>query len=238
VDVTVIQPPEPVVLYHPGVVRFAVGSETGPRSHSWRVEGVTNASGHDDIYVGTRRTMNLVKMSLHDAKPPRYPEPATVFSWDERDPDTNQQTRKLSLPLGRTSPVIPGWHHELTISTPTATFGTFAETPPLKGEVIQWWTPPTPPEQLSFNLYVGDAGYPTPTLGNHVGNVCQMELASGRRLWIVAVCEPMDDADVQAIQQHIASLPTDPNLVHPFTLIKDGDQVPVLLDLAATVRSN
>ena len=227
------------MLDHPGVVRFVVGSETGPRSHSWRVEGVTNASGHDDIYVGTRRTMNLVKISLHDAKPPRYPEPATVFTWDERDPDNNQRTRKMSLSLGRTAPLIPGWRHELSISTPTATFGTFAETPPLKpGEVIQWWTPPTPPEQLSFNLYVGDAGYPTPALDNHVGNVCQMELTNGRRLWIVAVCEPMDDSDVQAVQQHVAGLPPDPNLVHPFTLIKDGDQVPIPLDLAATVRPN
>jgi hypothetical protein len=238
VDVTVIQPPEPVVLDHPGVVRFAVGSETGPRSHSWRVQGVTNASGHDDIYVGTRRTMNLVKMSLHDARPPRYPEPATVFTWHERDPDTNQQTRKMSLALGRTAPLIPGWRLELTIATPTTTFGTFAETPPLRGEVIQWWTPPEHPWQLSFHLYIGDAGYPIPKLGNHVGDVCQMELANGRRLWIVAQCEPMDDVVAQAVQQHVASLPADPNLVHPFTLIKDGDRVPVLLDLAATVRPN
>jgi hypothetical protein len=33
-------------------------------------------------------------------------------------------------------------------------------------------------------------------------------------------------------------LSTDPNVVHPFTLLKQGDQVPVLLDLAVTYRPN
>ncbi|OMC56252.1 hypothetical protein A5747_09410 [Mycobacterium sp. IS-836] len=234
---TVIQPPERVVLDHPGVVRFAAGRQNGPRSHTWRVAGVTNASGHDDIYVGTRRGMHAVKISLHDAKPPKYPEPATVFAWDERGPDGDQLTRKMSLCLGRTVPVIPGWRHELEILTPTTTFGSFSETPPLgPGEVIQWWTPPPYPEQLSFHLYVGDANSLIPTVGNHIGDVCQMQLSSGRRLWIVAQSTPMADSVAQAIQQHVASLPTDPKFMHPFTLYKEGSGAPVLLDLAATYR--
>lgn len=233
-----IQPPEPVVLDGPGAVRFAAGSESGPRSHTWRVQGVTNASGHDDIYVGTRRTMRGVKISLHDAKPPRYPEPATVFTWDEWDADNNR-TRKMSISMGRTAPVADGWRLELDILTPTTTFGTFAEGPPLKtGEVIQWWAPPPPPEQLSFHLYVGDADSPRATMTNHIGDVCQMALSHGRRLWIVAQSTPMADAVRQEIEQHVASLPVDPKLLHPFTLRKEGDGVPVLLDLAANYRPN
>jgi hypothetical protein len=144
--VTLIQPPECVVLDHPGVVRFAAGSETGPRSHTWRVEGVSNASGHDDIYVGTRRTMKDVKISLHDAKPPKHAEPATILAFDKRYADKKQMERKMIVPMARTAPVAPGWRRELEILTPTTTFGTFAETPPLKpGEVIQWWTPPPHP---------------------------------------------------------------------------------------------
>lgn len=147
-----IKPPPPVILDHPGSVRFAAGSETGPRSHTWRVVGKTNSQGHDDIYVGTRQTMNLIKISLHDAKPPRYPVPSTVFTWNERDSSNAQVTRKMTVIMERTEPIVPGWRHELEILTPTTTFGTFPETPRLKaGEVIQWWTPPPNPEQLSFH---------------------------------------------------------------------------------------
>jgi hypothetical protein len=44
----------------------------------------------------------------------------------------------------------------------------------------------------------------------------------------------MPDPVGQAIEAHLASLSRGPGVVHPFTLLKRGDQVPVLLDLAAT----
>lgn len=236
---TDIKPPRAAILDSPGVVRFAAGSENGPRSDTWRVEGVSNASGHDDIYVGTRRAMKAVKISLHDAKPPRYPEPSTVFTWDEPDPDNNRLVRKMTLTMTRTTPVATGWRHELEIMTPTTTFGTFAETPRLRrGEIIQWWTPPPLPEQLSFHLYIGDADSPVATMNSHIGDVCQMQLSHGRRLWIVAQSTPMAESVGQEIQRHVANLPADPNLIHPFTLLKDGEGVPVLLDLAVTYRQN
>jgi hypothetical protein len=179
---TQIQPPECVVLDKPGVVRWAVGSDNAPRSHTWRVEGFCNASGHDDIYVGTRRTMRALKISLHDAKPPRYSEPATVFTWDERDPANKLVTRKMSLAMERTPLVAHGWRHELEILTPTITFGTFTESPPLKaGEAIQWWTPPRSPEQLSFHLYIGDADSAIATFSDHIGGVCTMQPPMGAR---------------------------------------------------------
>jgi hypothetical protein len=182
--------------------------------------------------------MKDVKISLHDAKPPRYPKPSTVLAFGGPYAVKNALENKLLACMQQTAPLARGWRHELTIATPTSTFGTFAETPHLKrGEVIQWWTPPERPWQLSFHLYVGDADSPIVTLDNHVGDVCQMQLTHGRRLWIVAQCEPMADSVDQAIRQHVASLPADPRLVHPFTLRKEGDGVPVLLDLAVTYRS-
>lgn len=225
------------MLDKPGVVRFAAGSADGARSHTWRIQGVTNASGHDDIYVGTRRTMHAIKISLHDSKPPRYPEPATVFTWDERDPENGQLARKMSLCMGRTEPVAPGWRHELEIMTPTTTFGTFAETPPLKpDETIQWWTPPPHPEQLSFHLYVGDPDAVIADFSNHIGLVCAMRLASGRRLVVLAQSTPMDDSVGQAIQQHAERLPSDKKLIHPFWLRKEPGGSPFLIDLAVTYR--
>lgn len=227
------------MLNGPGVVRFAAGNADGARSHTWRIKGVTNASGHDDIYVGTRRTMHALKISLHDAKPPKYPDPATVFTWDERDPENGRLTRKTTLFMGRTEPVAHGWRHELEIMTPTTTFGTFAETPPLKqGEVIQWWTPPPHPEQLSFHLYVGDRDAVVADFSNHIGLVCAMRLTSGRRVVVLAQSTPMDDSVREAIRQHAERIPSDPKLIHPFWLRKEPGGAPFLIDLAVTYRPN
>jgi hypothetical protein len=232
-----IQPPNPVVLNGLGVIRFAAGSESGPRSCTWRVEGVSNTYGRDDIYVGTRQTMKAVKISLHDANPSRGQQPATILAFDKPFADANGIKPRRLVHMGQTAPVAPGWRHELTIATPSTTFGTFPETPPLKrGETIQWWTPPPHPEQLSFQLYVGDVVCAKLTLSNHIGDVCQMQLSHGRRLWIVAQCEPMPDAVGQAIEERVASLSKQPNVIHPFTLFKQGDGVPVLLDLAVIYR--
>jgi hypothetical protein len=94
--------------------------------------------------------------------------------------------------MGQRMPVGHGWRHEITVATPSTTFGTFPETPSLgASEEIQWWTPPPAPDQLSFHVYVGDAHHDVITLNSHVGEVVQMPLANGRGLWIVAQCEPM-----------------------------------------------
>jgi hypothetical protein len=232
-----ILPPTPVHLSGPGVVRWAAGSETGPRSLTWRVQGVSNSAGFDDIYIGTRQTMNAVKISLHDADASGRP-PGTLLAFTAQFAKARLLTQRRLATMGQTTPVTRGWRHELTIATPTTTFGTFPETPPLKEkETIQWWTPPAPPYQLSFLVYVGDADHDVITLSNHIGDVVQMPLTNGRRLWIVAQCEPMSDEVGLAIEEHTASLPTDPNLVHPFTMSRSGENgIPVLLDLASLYR--
>ncbi len=182
--------------------------------------------------------MNVVKISLHDANPAEGWAPATILAFTGEFAEYKQLVSRQLAKMKQTAPLAPGWRHELTIATPTTTFGTFAETPPLKqNETIQWWTPPPHPEQLSFHLYVGDADYASPTLSNHIGDVCQMQLTHGRRLWIIVQSEPMPDSVGQAIEQRLASLSREPNAVHPFTLLKHGDQVPVLLDLAAAWRN-
>jgi hypothetical protein len=179
--------------------------------------------------------MNLIKISLHDAKPSRYPEPSTVFTWNERHSSNEQVMRKMTVSMERTEPIVPGWRQELEILTPTTTFGTFPEMPSLKaGEVIQWWTPPPHPEQLSFHFYIGDAESRLDSISDHVGDVCQMQLSSGRKLWIVAQSTPMTELVAEDIGKHVASLPAGPKLIHPFTLRKLPNRAPILLDLAAT----
>ena len=90
------------------------------------------------------------------------------------------------------------------------------------------------PDQLAFHVYVGDADHDSLSIDNYIGDVVQMPLANGRCLWVVAQCEPMSDEVGEAIEQHVAGLPTDPNLVHPFTMFRHSeDAVPVLLDLAS-----
>lgn len=229
-----IPPPAPVHLSGPGVVRWAVGTEAGLRSSTWRAQGVSNSAGRDDIYIGTRQTMHAVKLSLHDTDASGRP-PVALLAYTGEFAQAQGLTQRRLATMGQRMSVGYGWRHELTVATPSTTFGIFPETPPLgANEQIQWWTPPPEPDQLSFHVYVSDAQHDVITLNNHVGEVVQMPLANGRGLWIIAQCEPMSAEVGQAIENHVASLSTDPNLVHPFTLIrKDADSVPVLLDLAS-----
>jgi hypothetical protein len=178
--------------------------------------------------------MHAVKLSLHDADASGRP-PVTLLAFTGQFAEAHGLTQRRLAMLGQRTPVGHGWRQELTIATPSTTFGAFPETPPLRAnEEIQWWTPPPAPDQLSFHVYVGDADHDVITLNNHVGDVVQMPLANGRGLWIVAQCEAMSEEVGEAIESHVASFSTDPNVVYPFTLIRNGeDSVPVLLDLAS-----
>ncbi|OBA98288.1 hypothetical protein A5666_22885 [Mycolicibacterium fortuitum] len=234
---SLIEPPEPVVLPGPGTVRWAAGDPTGLRSFTWRAQGVSNGRGRDDIYINTRQTGGAVKISLHDADDKGRP-PATflAFTQDYGEAHDLDQRRLVAMP--QRTLVARGWRHELTIATPTITFGTFPETPPLKrSETIQWWPAPTDGEQLSFHVYVGDPDRDGVTLSGHIGDVARMTLSNGRVLWIIANSEPMPDATRAAIEKCVDGLPKEPNLVHPFTLLRDGEHgIPLLLDLACLYR--
>ncbi|GLE57816.1 hypothetical protein NJBCHELONAE_31250 [Mycobacteroides chelonae] len=177
-----------------------------------------------------------MKLSIHDAWSGLTP--ATRLAFTTGYAKAHNLDERLLASIGQRTSIGHGWHHELTIATPTTTFGTFSESPPLRGsEKIQWWTPPTDRHQLAFHVYIGDPGYQAITLTDHVGNVVQMPLTNGRALWIIARCEPMSDEVEAAIKSHVAGLPTDPTLVHPFTFFhQGGDNVPLLLDLAALHR--
>lgn len=232
-----IEPPPAVHLSGPGVVRWAAGSETGARSFTWRAQGASNTKGRDDIYIGTRQSAHAVKVSLHDAdEGGRLPVTILAFTQEYSQAHTLGQ-RRLDL-IPQRAPVARGWRHELTIATPTTTFGTLTETPPRnRSEPIQWWTPPTDDYQLAFHVYVGAADHDSLTIAGHIGDVTQMPLSNGRCLWIVAQCEPMSNEVGTAIEEHVAGLPTDSNQVFPFTMFRDGEHgVPVLLDLACLYR--
>jgi len=51
------------------VLRFAVGTATGPRSRTWRLWVPKSKS---DVYVSSRRLSNSVKVSLHEPGPSRF----------------------------------------------------------------------------------------------------------------------------------------------------------------------
>lgn len=235
---TEIEPPPPAILDGPGVVRFAAGSELGPRSFTWRVSGVSNGAGSDDIYIGTRQTMGTVKVSLHDANPRTGEPPRTILRFTREFREANQLPNEPLAVIEQAASAAPGWRHELTIATPSVTFGTFAETPPLKPrESVQWWPPEQPPYELAFHLYVGDSTERADLgINDHIGEVARIPMSNRRLLWIVANSEVMTDAVREEITRHVTGLSTDPTVAHPFTLTRRGDGVPVLLDLAAVYR--
>lgn len=61
--------PMPQVVEYEAAVRFAVGSPDGPRSQSWVIarhgSRGRNSDTADDVFLGTRTQMKLIKLSLH-----------------------------------------------------------------------------------------------------------------------------------------------------------------------------
>jgi hypothetical protein len=61
--------PLPQVVEHGAAVRFAVGTPDGSRSQSWVIarhgSRGTNPDTADDVFLGTRTQMKLIKLSLH-----------------------------------------------------------------------------------------------------------------------------------------------------------------------------
>jgi hypothetical protein len=57
--------PPPLILRHPGVIRWEAQRSDGARSLTWRAEGSVNKKGEENIYFRTRQTMGDMKLSLH-----------------------------------------------------------------------------------------------------------------------------------------------------------------------------
>lgn len=177
---------------HVQVLRFAVGSATGPRSRTWRL---WVPKGKSDVYVSSRRLGNSVKVSLHEPGPARFAltkefirrdtyrapagrDPRLAIEWERPRPKPPRQ-------VARPFVIIVPWDEVLEREV--------AET----GDV--GWTPP-PPERtcVHFDVVYTPAGV---TVRGHPGAwsmgtklVGQVELENGEEVFVTSVVREMGDA--------------------------------------------
>jgi hypothetical protein len=175
---------------HDQVVRFAVGSASGPRSRTWRLWVPKRKS---DVYVASRRLGNSVKVSLHKLGPARFaltsefiresgfqaPEgrdPRLAFEWERprpRPPD------KFARPFA----ILVPWDEVVDRDTREA------------GDVV-WIEPPLEGSYVHFDVVYSPSGV---TVTGHPGArsqgtklVGRVELANGEGVFITGVVREME----------------------------------------------
>ena len=171
------------------VVRFAVGSPTGPRSRTWRL---WVPRGKSDVYVSSRRVSNSIKVSLHEPGPSRFaltsefvrasgfqaPEgrdPRLAFEWKRPRPEhPNRFARPFAI-------LVP-WDEVVDRDYPET------------GNVV-WTEPPAEGSCVNFDLVYSPAGV---TVTGHPGArsmgtklVGKVELQNGQGVFITSVVREM-----------------------------------------------
>jgi hypothetical protein len=174
------------------VLRFAVGSATGPRSRTWRV---WVPKGKSDVYVSSRRLGNSVKVSLHEPGPSRFAltrEFVRIGSYQppaERDPrlavEWERPRPKPPRQVARPFAIIVPWDEVLERGV--------EET----GDVA-WTPPPSEGMCVHFDLVYTPAGV---TVTGHPGArsmgtelVGKVELENGEQVFITSLAREMGAA--------------------------------------------
>jgi hypothetical protein len=173
-------------------VRFAVGSPTGPRSRTWRL---WVPKGKSDVYVGSRRTSNSVKLSLHEPGPSRF---ALTSEFIEAS--------DFEAPEGRDARLAEEWERPRTkvperpVARPLSIVVPWDEVLPRgveeTGDVI--WTP-APPEGTCVHfdvVYVAPGvrvtGHPgARSMGTEL--VGRVDLENGERVFVTSIVREMQE---------------------------------------------
>jgi hypothetical protein len=177
---------------HPQIVRFAVGSSSGPRSRTWRL---WVPKGKSDLYVSSRWLANSVKVSLHEPGPARFALTSEFVRGSSfRAPEGRDRrlaiewerprTKLRQQPVARPLSIIVPWDEVLDRG--------FDE----RGDVV--WTPP-PPEGACVNfdlIYVAPGmpvtGHPgARSMGTQL--VGQVVLENGERVFVTSVVREMGE---------------------------------------------
>jgi hypothetical protein len=170
---------------HDQVLRFALGSPTGPRSRTWRLWVPKHKS---DVYVSSRRLGNSVKVSLHEPGPARFAltsefiRRGTFQAPEGRDPrlavEWERPRPKPPNLIARPLAIIVPWDEVLEREV--------AET----GDVV--WMPP-PPEGacINFDVVYTPAGV---IVDGHPGGrsmgtelVGTVDLENGERVFVTSI---------------------------------------------------
>ena len=172
-DSVTLHLPARLVLDRPETIRFAAVTAAGKRSATW---SVTASKNSNDVYMGGRKTMQTLKLSLHQSG--RWRMAMTEAAAAEHLAPGDDRV------FSRWAPGIelaPGWHTGAYIYVPATAFtDLFPEKKP-KGSRIVWCEAPPPPFMMAFSVLLGSPGCNALTLSG-AWDVGRMTLTSGAKV--------------------------------------------------------
>lgn len=177
---------------HIQVLRFAVGSPTGPRSRTWRLWVPKQKS---DVYLSERSLGKSVKVSLHEPGPSRF---ALTSEW--------VRGTGFQAPEGRDRRLAVEWERPRArpprqVARPFSIVVPYDEVlirgRPETGQVV-WVTPPAQNTCIHFDIIYAPAGA---VITGHPGArsmgtklVGEVNLQNGERVFVTSLVRPMDEA--------------------------------------------
>lgn len=182
----ILLPPDPQNLTAPGAIRWAVGTPSGPRSHTWTVAVQADHS----VYIGLRRHMGDMKLSLHPAKW------RMALTTEAARQHLAEGEDRVITRWEHPPELAKGWKHGAVISVPTSNLGpAYPEKRPGK---VAWFPSPDTGELLRFDVLLGEPGSDGLKINDAVGDVGRVALSDGYKVWIVgsqhSVPPPMEAA--------------------------------------------
>jgi hypothetical protein len=171
-------PPGLQVVPVGGVLRFALGQASGPRSNTWSVVGGKRT---DEVYLAARDVMSAAKVSMHSSGRWRWAMTEQEAARRELGPDEDRVMWRWVPP----APIGPGWTHAAKVVIPSSSIRHLdAERAPKDG-VISYWHVDPGLREVWFDIFIREAGSPSLTMQNVTEPVGCIELPSGGMVWVV-----------------------------------------------------
>lgn len=223
----VLVPPQPQVLDRPGTIRWAVGSPVGPRSHTWSVVGHPNTN---DVFVGIRDHMHVMKLSLHESK---WRMALTKEAAAQHlPPDTDRVVTRWNQP----GEMAQGWRHAACIIVTASNMGHGYPEKRVKRGRVSWFPAPEYPFVIRFDVMLKRPDAEPLTVGESLGEVGRMTMRSGAGVWIVGT-EFATTTDYEARMANLrsevmGSVPEGTAKVRGWAWGEIDEGVPQLVDLS------
>jgi hypothetical protein len=227
------QPPRPVVLTgNKKALVWGVGHPDAAHSETWVVKAHANRRGQTSVYVGTRRQMGQVKLSIHEG------------CWQYAF--TSEAMPRLPAGMDRrlatfTPPreVAPGWRRAAVILIPSTTLSKSASTIFGSAADVQWWPVPPAYQHLQFHVLVGEPDSDRhAVIEDAAGAVGFIRLASGHRVAVIATVVPLTAQELRMIAAERENPMSHPEWDDPVSIVVWGvcvdDGTPHLIDIAPT----
>jgi hypothetical protein len=221
-------PPPPQILDRPGTIRWAVGSPVGPRSQTWSVVGHAR---NDDVFIGLRDRMGVMKLSLHGVK------------WRMA---YTEQVAERHLPEGvdrvltrweHPPELAPGWRRGAAITIATSNLGPgYPEKKVKGGGGVAFFPAPSEGWAMRFDVLLGVPDHGGLTINDCVGDVGRMTMSSGAAVWIVASEFAVDaeyEAGLAELRRRMVESVPDPSKTRGWAWgWLHEDRAPALIDLS------